>query len=233
MSSTAQTTDVPPLQNGDRLTRPEFERRLDAMPPSAVAKAELVDGLVHMLLSIRAESHGHPTHTLSTWLGTYAAATPGVRGYTEATLRLDLDNGLRPDALLRIEEHCGGQSYVTDDDYLGGAPELVAEVAASSASYDLHAKKNVYRRHGVQEYLVWQIHEERLDWFVLEKGTYLRLEPDADDLLRSRVFPGLYLDTKALLSGDLAAVLDAARAGTQTDAHAAFTDRLQQQHDGS
>jgi hypothetical protein len=85
----------------------------------------------------------------------------------------------------------------------------------------------------VQEYLVWQIHEERLDWFVLENGTYLRLEPDADDLLRSRVFPGLYLDTKALLSGDLAAVLDAARAGTQTDAHAAFTDRLQQQHDGS
>ena len=94
--STAKAIDVPLLQNGDRLTRPEFERRLDAMPPGAVAKAELVDGLVHMLLSIRAESHSHPVSLLVTWLNVYAAATPGGRGYTEATLRLDLDNGLRP-----------------------------------------------------------------------------------------------------------------------------------------
>ncbi|PSR01667.1 MAG: hypothetical protein BRD47_05310 [Bacteroidetes bacterium QS_8_68_28] len=231
--STARQTDLPPLQAGDRLTRPEFERRLEAMPSNKVAKAELVDGLVYMLLSIRAESHSHPTNTLSTWLGVYAAATPGVRAYTEATLRLDLDNGVRPDALLRIEDACGGQSRVTGDDYLSGPPELVAEVAASSASYDLHAKKNVYRRHGVREYLVWQTHEEHLDWFVLEDGAYLRLEPNANGLLQSRVFPGLHLDVDALLNDDLAPVIEAARTGTQTDAHAAFTDRLQQQHDGS
>ena len=223
----ATEVSIPPLQSGDRLTRPEFERRLEAMPPEAVAKAELVDGLVYMLLSIRAESHSHPTNILSTWLGVYSAATPGVRAYTEATLRLDLDNGVRPDALLRIEEACGGQSSITDDDYISGPPELVVEVAASSASYDLHAKKNVYRRHGVQEYLVWQTHEERLDWFVLEDGAYLQLDSDENGFLESRTFPGLRLDAEALLADDLAGVIDLTQSGTRTDAHAAFAERLE------
>lgn len=229
----AKQRSLPPLQAGDRLTRPEFERRLEAMPNGSVAKAELIDGLVYMLLSARAESHGHPHLLIASWLGTYEAATPGVRAYTEVTLRLDLDNGLRPDALLRIDEACGGQSSITDDDYISGPPELVVEVAASSASYDLHDKKNVYRRHGVQEYLVWQTHEERLDWFVLEDGAYLRLDPDADGLLKSRVFPGLHLDTDALLSGNFAAVLEATQAGTTTtDAHAAFTEKLDRERGG-
>jgi hypothetical protein len=85
----------------------------------------------------------------------------------------------------------------------------------------------------VQEYLVWQIHEERLDWFVLEDGAYLRLEPGADGVLQSRVFPGLHLDTEALLSGDLSAVLDAARTGTQTDAHDTFAQKLKDARSGN
>lgn len=230
--STAQQVSLPPLQNGDRLTRPEFERRLEAMPSGKVAKAELVDGLVYMLLSIRAESHSYPAGLFITWLNLYAFATPGVSAYPEATLRLDFDNGLRPDALLRIEDDCGGQSRITDDDYLSGPPELVAEVAASSASYDLHAKKNVYRRHGVQEYLVWRTLEEEIDWFVLEDGAYLRLDPDENGLLESRVFPGLRLDTEALLDDNSDALVTAVQAGTQTDAHDTFADRLQQQRDG-
>ena len=74
--------------------------------------------------------------------------------------------------------------------YLEGAPELIVEVAASSASYDLHEKLNVYQRNGVQEYLVWQIYEHRLDWFVLEGGKYVALQPDADGIIHSRIFPG-------------------------------------------
>ncbi len=48
----------------------------------------------------------------------------------------------------------GGQSQLDEDNYLEGAPELVAEVAASIASIDLHDKKRIYRRNGVQEYIV-------------------------------------------------------------------------------
>lgn len=47
---------------------------------------------------------------------------------------------------------------------------LVAEIAASSAAYDLNDKLNAYCRNGVQEYIVWQTYENRLDWFYLKEG---------------------------------------------------------------
>jgi Uma2 family endonuclease len=49
-------------------------------------------------------------------------------------VRLDADNQVQPDALLRIK--IAGQSTISDDDYIEGAPELIVEIAASSASYD-------------------------------------------------------------------------------------------------
>ena len=73
----------------------------------------------------------------------------------------------------------GGQSRVSDDDYLEGAPELIVEIAASSATYDLHDKLRVYRRNGVREYVVWRVHDRQIDWFVLADEEYRRLEPDA------------------------------------------------------
>ncbi len=42
----AAPPSVPPLENGDRLTRPEFERRYDAMP--GLKKAELIEGVVYL-----------------------------------------------------------------------------------------------------------------------------------------------------------------------------------------
>lgn len=53
-----------------------------------------------------------------------------------------------------------------------GPPELIGGIAASSASYDLYDKLNVYRRNGVQEYIVWRVYEEGLDWFQLKEGAY-------------------------------------------------------------
>jgi Uma2 family endonuclease len=100
---------------------------------------------------------------------------------------------------------------VTPDDYIEGPPELVFEIAASSASVDLGAKKHAYRRNGVREYVVWQLYEERLDWFVLEDGEYLALSPDENGVIESRVFAGLRLDTGALLRRDLGAVLQVQR----------------------
>jgi Uma2 family endonuclease len=213
---------VLPLESGDRLTRAEFERRYHAMP--RVKKAELVEGVVYMPTPVRYASHGKPHQLLNTWLGIYCAFTPGVETADNATLRLDLENEVQPDALLRLA--AGGRSRVGADDYLEGAPELVVEVATSSAAYDLYDKFRVYRRSGVLEYLVWQIYDGRLNWFVLQEGEYVLLEPDAAGLVRSQVFPGLWLAVPALLAGDLAALITELHRGLESDQHAAFVKAL-------
>jgi Uma2 family endonuclease len=127
---------------------------------------------------------------------------------------------------LLIDPVRGGQARLSEDDYIEDAPELVAEVAASSASIDLHTKCHVYRRNGVREYLVWRVLDQEIDWFVLQAGQYERLQPDTQGLLRSEVFPGLWLDTAALLRGDLARVLTAVQHGLTSPEHAALVARL-------
>lgn len=213
-----------PLENGDRLTRPEFERRYHAMPNCK--KAELIAGVVYMPSPVRFIPHAEPHALLITWLGVYRAATVGVRLGDNATIRLDLDNEPQPDALLRLEENLGGQSRLTDDGYVEGPPEFIAEIAASTATYDLHDKKQVYRRNGVQEYLVWRVSQTQLDWFRLSEGEYLPIEPDENGVLRSLVFPGLWLDDAKLLSGDFSGVLAVLQAGLNSYKHAQFVKQL-------
>ena len=146
---------IPPLENGDTLTRAEFERRYEAMPH--LKKAELIEGVVYVPSPVRHRYHGHQHTHLISWLGQYEAHTPGVEASDNVTVRLDLDNEPQPDALLFIDPACGGHALIDADGYIEGAPELVAEVASSSASYDLHAKLRVYRRNGVREYIVWRV----------------------------------------------------------------------------
>ncbi|MFH7030030.1 MAG: Uma2 family endonuclease [Heteroscytonema crispum UTEX LB 1556] len=215
---------LPPLENGDKLTRDEFERRYQAMPD--IKKAELIEGVVYVASPLRFEGHGKPHFQLITWLGVYSAATPGVEGGDNATTRLDLDNEPQPDALLRI---ASGQSRISDDDYVEGAPELVVEIAASSAAYDLHNKLTVYRRNGVQEYLVWTTYENQLTWFRLRGQEYITLEPDANGVIKSEVFPGLWLAPNALLEGNLAKVLAVLQQGLNAPEHADFVTRRSQQ----
>ncbi|MFQ4140806.1 Uma2 family endonuclease [Chlorogloeopsis sp. ULAP02] len=208
---------LPLLENGDRLTRDEFERRYHAMPD--LKKAELIEGVVYVPSPLRYYRHGRPHAHIMAWLGLYSSATPGVEFADNATVRLDLDNEPQPDALLRIEEACGGRSRISEDDYVEGAPELIVEIASSSASYDLHDKLKVYRRNGVQEYIVWQLAEQKLDWFSLQGGEYIPLQPDESNLTRSRIFPGLDLPIAALLAGDLATVLAQVQKSMITEAH--------------
>ena len=137
--SDSPSPPIPALVNGDRLTRREFERRYEAMPH--VKKAELIEGTVYMPSLVHANSHGRPHSIIMGWLLTYDAATPGVNSYDNTTVRLDLDNEPQPDALLRIDEDGNGQSRISDDDYVEGPPELIVEIAHSSAAYDLHDKK--------------------------------------------------------------------------------------------
>src|SRR6185436_4816572 len=167
---------------------------------------------------------------LSAWLTFYAVLTPGLICGSNNTVRLDLDNEPQPDLLLRIPETAGGASRVGIDGYLEGPPELVVEVAASSVSYDLHQKLHAYRRNGVLEYLVHRVDDAEVDWFVLERGAYARMQPDRDGLLKSRTFPGLWLDVQALLRGDLLALRSAVECGCSDPAHAAFVTRLRDSH---
>jgi len=219
------TTCVPLLENGDRLTRAEFERRYNAMPQ--VKKAELIEGVVYMPSPVRYTSHAKPHLWINTWLGTYCASTPGVEAADNVTLRLDWANEFQPDALLRLATEMGGHSRISADDYVEGPPELIVEVASSSVAYDLHAKLNVYCRNRVQEYLVWQIGDQRIDWFELHESAYVPLAPDKEWVLRSRVFPGLWLAADALLADDLAKVLAELQMGLQSQEHVAFVNRLE------
>ena len=224
-TSTASSCETaPPLENGDVLTRAEFERRYEAMPH--LKKAELIEGVVYVPSPVRHRAHSYPHTHLIGWLVHYEAGTPGLQAGDNGTVRLDLDNEPQPDALLFIDPACGGQARIDADGYIEDAPELVAEVAASSASYDLHAKLRVYRRNGVREYIVWRVLDHEVDWFVLRAGQYERLPVDAEGLLRSEVFPGLWLDPAALLRGDLATVLAVVQRGLASPEHAAFVARL-------
>ena len=218
------------LENGDRLTRQEFERRYHAMP--RLKKAELIEGIVFMPSPLHCERHAEPHALIMGWLAVYMAATPGVRLTDNATLRLDADNEFQPDALLRLPERAGGNSRISRDDYLEGAPELIVEVASTSASHDLHDKRKVYRRTGVQEYLVWLVREKRLLWLVLEDGEYQPLQLTTDGLLRSRIFPGLVLNGQALLDGNLARVLADQQRCLGGEEHRRLVEALRQTADG-
>jgi Uma2 family endonuclease len=219
--------DVLPLENGDRLTRAEFERRYEAMP--GLKKAELVEGVVYVPSPVRHVQHGRPSSNIEIWLGTYRVATPGTDSGGNSTVRLDFDNELQPDILLRLEH--GGRSEIGPHGYVEGPPELVVEVAASSASYDLHDKLRAYRRNGVQEYVVWRVLEGALDWLVLREGSYEGLEPDEAGVLRSEVFPGLWLNVEALLVQDMTAVMATLQEGLASPEHTDFVARLRQTGD--
>lgn len=215
---------VPPLESGDRLSRAEFERRYEAMPHTN--KAELIEGVVYMPSPVHFAAHSQPHAHVMGWLAVYCAATLGVKLGDNATVLLDSDNEVQPDALLRLEESKGGQSRINHKDYIAGAPELVVEIAASSAAIDLHEKKHVYRRNGVQEYIVWQIYDGRITWFGLNEGEYKEQPADEQGIIRSYAFPGLWLTVEGMLSGDLTAVLATVQQGIQSSDHAEFARKL-------
>ena len=217
-------TTPPPLENGDRLTREEFERRYDAMPH--LKKAELIKGVVYMGSPVRFGKHGEPHARLLTWLGTYAAFTEGVRFAGNATVRLDWDTEPQPDALLRVEPEGRANSRITADDYVEGAPEFVAEISSSTVSYDLHDKMDACRRAGVQEYLVWRVEDQEVDWFLPRDGEYVRIPPGADGVYESSTFPGLRLAVTALLAGDMAQVMGELQKGLDAAEHAEFVASL-------
>lgn len=202
-----RSTSLLPLENGDMLTLTEFLARYEDM--TGVKKAQLIEGIVHKPSPVRI-AHAKPDGVLQLWLGTYAAEHD-LEILPNATLLLDPENAFQPDAILCTAPKQGGRVWLNKKGYLCGSPELVVEIAASTASIDLRDKLRVYRRLEVSEYLVWRTADQEIDWFVPEEGQYVKMKPDRHGKLRSRVFPGLVLDLAAALACDKARVLAALR----------------------
>lgn len=212
---------VPPLAMGDRLTRDEFIRRWEANP--RIERAELIGGIVYMPSPVTVE-HGDTDGDVGAWLGVYKAATPGTASGRNSTSYM-LDDAPQPDLNLRVSSDYGGGSW-TEDHFLHGVPELLAEVCVSSASYDLHQKYDLYQSAGIPEYLAVLVFEREVRWHVLVDGRYQLLIPAADGLWRSHIFPGLWLDGQALLAGDLRQVLDRLDDGLRSPEHEQFVADL-------
>jgi Uma2 family endonuclease len=226
LGRSAGVAKSPPLESGDRLTLDEFLRRYEAMPE--LKKAELIEGVVYVPSPVRYQYHARQNHHLLVWLGIYEAATPGVAGSGNTTVLLDPRNSPQPDGLLFVRPDHGGQVKFDAEGYIAGAPDLVAEIAASTASYDLHDKLESYRRNGVREYVVCRVFDDQIDWFVLRQNRFELIAPATDGIVRSTVFPGLWLDPAALLRGDIAAVLAVAQHGLNSPEHTEFAARLVQ-----
>jgi Uma2 family endonuclease len=217
-----QTPPLPPLHNGDRMTQPEFHRRYEAYPEDV--KFELIGGTVYMASPLK-RPHGTYHFELTLALALYKASTPGVEGADNMTTILGREGEPQPDLMLRLLTDCGGQSGYNEDNYLVGAPELVAEVAHSSKAIDMGGKRKDYLAAGVQEYIVLCIEEQELHWFHFPSRR--KLKADRSGVFKSRVFPGLWLDGPALLARDSARLMATAQQGLATQEHAAFALRLQ------
>ena len=220
MSMPAQVLP-PPLREGDRLSREEFMRRWDAMPD--LKRAELIDGIVHMASPVSAV-HGANHADLSAWLWHYAKSATGCRVYLSTTWLMSSDNAPQPDLALRILPEYGGQSRY-EGEYPVGAPELTIEVSYTTAARDAGDKLRLYERIGVREYMIALPAKRQVVWRELVGGKFREIPQDADGWLRSRVFPGLWLDPAALWRGDFS-VLTALQSGIETDEHRAFAREL-------
>lgn len=212
------------LEPADRLDQPTFHARYELMPPGT--KAELIEGVVHIPSPAR-RKHGFANSATSYWLGGYVASTPGVETGDNLTVILGKRNEPQPDHLLAILPEFGGAMQVDENDYFRGAAELIVEVALSTESIDMHAKKRMYEKFGVREYVVVLLRSRKVVWFVLSDGIYVEIVAAPDGIFRSQVFPGLWLDPAALIARDRKRLFEVLEQGLATPEHAAFVAELQ------
>jgi len=211
---------VPELSNGDHLTLDEFLRIWKISPD--IKRAELINGVVYMPSPLW-KPHAKKGRHVSGWLSVYEAATPGCEGGSNASALIG-DDCTQPDEYLAILPEFGGTSW--GNKMLEGSPELLVEITHSTASVDLHEKLDSYEQARVQEYIVVLIKTREVRWHRLVRNKYQRLGCDTDGVFRSRVFPGLWLDSIALFADDIAKVLATLQLGIASDEHQKFVADL-------
>ncbi len=223
MSRQKSVTDAPRLLiEGQRLDQPTFHALYEAMPPGT--RAELLDGVVYMPSPV-GRAHGQAQVPLIVWLSYYAENTPGVEVLDNATTILGSKSEPQPAGLLRILPECGGET-ADDEGYVRGAPELGAEVAKATRYVDLGPKLAVYEQAGVREYIVRALDPDEVLLFQQEQGSLVKCAPDDDRVFRLRYLPGLWLDPKALLEGDIRRLRAVVDLGLATPEHAEFVAKL-------
>ncbi len=221
--STLERIAQPPIA-GERLSRDEFFERWERLPD--LKRAELIGGIVYMPSPL-SKRHSSGECLCIYCVRHYSAHTVGCESGCHASWFM-LEDMPQPDAFLCISPKHGGQSGMdrNNRDYPEGAPELIIEVCVSSAAYDLGPKLKLYERAGVKEYIAVLMKSPEIVWHRLEEGKFRVVQPDHDEIFRSAVFPGLWLDTDALLREDDLRVLETLNQGLQTPEHADFVRAL-------
>lgn len=212
--------EVKPLAAGDNLSRDEFLRRCEAVPE--IKFAELIGGIVYMPSPLSIE-HGEADISVAYWLAHYAMFTPGLQVASNVTWRM-LRDAPQPDLYLRLPAKRKGSSRSTGK-YLTSAPEFIAEICLTSASYDLHQKLDLYQAAGVKEYLTVLLKDQEVRWHRLVGKKYKRMR-EHQGIHRSVIFPGLWLDGLALLEGNMLKVIETLERGLHTPEHDTFVKDL-------
>jgi Uma2 family endonuclease len=196
------------LHNGDRMSRDEFLWRWEQIPD--IKRAELIDGVVY-LSSPLSEWHSDYELLLCSWLLAFEDRVPGLKILPNATWLLG-DSSPQPDlALIRQQ----GSSH-SEGKFRQGPPELAVEISYSSLAYDLGPKLELYRRTGVQEYLTILLEDKKAQWRVLGSDGRYRLLKLSGGFLKSKIFPGLWLDPVALFPPDRKRLLAGVEAGSKS-----------------
>jgi Uma2 family endonuclease len=203
------------------MKQPEFHRLYVLCDEDT--KFELVEGIVYMASPL-SKPHSDYDGRVGYALERYAEDTPGVEALHNATTILGAESEPQPDLGLRILPAFGGRSH-DEGKYVRGPVEWLGEIAYSSRDIDLSAKLRDYRATGILEYVVVCVEEQVVRW--LHFPTDRELRPDRQGIIKSRVFPGLWLDVPALFRLDSRAIRQAIEAGLNTKGHAAFVKRLQ------
>ncbi len=215
-------TALPWLVDGERLDRATFHERYAAMPEST--RAELIGGVVYMASPL-GMSHGRSNVPVIVWLSYYSELTPGTDVLDNASVFFEDYGEPQPDVVLRILPENGGRTR-DEGKYYAEGPELIVEVSDSTLKKDLGPKLADYERAGVPEYIVLGIDPPAVRWHVRVDGRLVEVGPDGDGIYRSKVFPGLWLDPIALLSGNTRRLREIVDLGVATADHAAFVRKL-------
>jgi hypothetical protein len=212
-----------PFAEGDRFESvEEFERLRERIQDGT--RAELIEGVVHMTPPA-SDEHGEPHADLTTVLGLYRFSTPGVRTSIDQIARPGPRSSVAPDVAVVIDPAAGGAVTLNDGAW-DGPLDLAVEISRTSASHDLGPKRALFERRGIREYLVWVTEPPALRWWRLEGRRFVELLPGPDGVLRSTVFPGLWLDPDALRRGDGPRLLSVLNEGLRSPEHAAFAAEL-------
>ncbi|MDX2153136.1 MAG: Uma2 family endonuclease [Bryobacteraceae bacterium] len=195
---------------GDALSRDEFLALWERMP--AIKFAELIDGLVYIPSPLSFD-HGRYDLLSHAFFRHYCDRSGRYQGLANATW-LMLESAPQPDLALRLLPEFGGRTEV-ENSLAKGVPDLVVEVVRSSRSYDLGPKLALYQRAGVPELVAALTDEKRIQWRVLQNGSYQLLSPE-DGIFRSPSLPGLWLDEQAFWADDLARLLATLQKGLAT-----------------